>query len=647
MRFLFIAEPGRSSRREIGVDVFLFRLLAAFFAAKLANSVCAAPADVPDELSGHEYAQRLRERESERANLTARHRRLWMCFIATLSTAIGAGALALWWQVSPAWIVPPFAALVATVRLLTETARAHSRTERIVSFYEHGIGRLSHQWQGRGDPGEEFLLVHHPYAGDLDLFGEGSLFEYMCTARTGAGRATLAAWLLSSADPPEVALRQQAVAELRNKLALQEKWAAAGTSALRHTEPHVVKDWANAPDIVFPHHLALLALMLPVNLLVAAACALFGAFAAHWLPAMAVLLALEAAVSLRLLKSTRQVAVNVGLPSFELGLTAPLLKLLQAQSFECSLLTRLQGHLADPRGPAATQIRRFRLWSQLLELRQSEYFAAAFSPLLWGTNLAIVIERWRQRHREALSDWLESLGSFEALLCLARYYYENPGHTFPVLKPESPALFYGGSLGHPLLEKKRCVPCDVLLDASACQVMLVSGSNMSGKSTLLRSVGVNAVLAFAGAPVHASRLELSPMAIGCSISVRDSLLEGRSRFAAEVERLKSIISTSRDGNTLLLLDEILGGTNSRDRLAGTEAILTQIVRRGAIGLITTHDLALTDLDRHYPDRVTNVHFAEHYENGEMRFDYKMCPGVLTHTNGMNVIKALGLLDLLR
>ena len=190
------------------------------------------------------------------------------------------------------------------------------------------------------------------------------------------------------------------------------------------------------------------------------------------------------------------------------------------------------------------------------------------------------------------------------------------------------------------------MPCDVILDANACQVLMISGSNMSGKSTLLRSVGLNAVLAFAGAPVRALRLELSPMAIGCSISVHDSLLEGKSRFAAEVERIKAIMTLSHQQSSLVLLDEILGGTNSTDRLFGTEAILLEIMRSGVIGCITTHDLALADLVEPYAGRVKNVHFADYYQNGEMRFDFKMRPGILTHTNGMNVIAALGLSKLL-
>jgi DNA mismatch repair ATPase MutS len=286
-----------------------------------------------------------------------------------------------------------------------------------------------------------------------------------------------------------------------------------------------------------------------------------------------------------------------------------------------------------------------RLWTWLLDLRQIEYFALFSAPLLWGTNLAMLIDRWRQQNQEGVIRWLDSLAQFEALLCLARYYYENPEHTFALLQAQPYALFHAEALGHPLLEGKTCVRCDLQLSGEATQLIMVSGSNMSGKSTLLRSVGMNSVLAFAGAPVRAARLEISPLQIGCSISTHDSLLQSKSKFQAEVERLKSILDLSRTGNVLFLMDEVLGGTNSNDRLFGARAVIGQLAEKGAIGLVTSHDLALTAVVHALDGRALNVHFEEQYENGEMRFDYRMRPGVLAGTNGLNVIAALGLLPL--
>jgi DNA mismatch repair ATPase MutS len=346
-----------------------------------------------------------------------------------------------------------------------------------------------------------------------------------------------------------------------------------------------------------------------------------------------------------LLKKTRSTAANLVLPSFELQLLGPLLDRFEKLHFECGLLKSLQAQLGASSSLPSKQIRVLHLWAWLLDLRQFEYFALPASLLLWGTNLAICIERWRQRNREGLARWLDSLGQFEALLCLARYCYENPDHTFAVLKPDASPLFQAKALGHPLLDRRSCVPCDIRLDAKGVQLMMVSGSNMSGKSTLLRSVGLNSVLALAGAPVRAAQLQISPLQIGCSISVQDSLLQARSRFQAEVERLKYVLALSLRANVLFLLDEMLGGTNSADRLFGARAVIEQLAASGAVGIVTTHDLALTEVEKVSGGRAINVHFEEQYENDEMRFDYRMRPGVLTRTNGFNVMAALGLLAL--
>jgi DNA mismatch repair ATPase MutS len=386
--------------------------------------------------------------------------------------------------------------------------------------------------------------------------------------------------------------------------------------------------------------LRILAIVLPTFLLVISMLWGFRVMTPHWPLSLGLPLAMEALVAAALWRKTRAVTDNIVLPSFELGTIAPLLRCLEEQQFQCSLLRSLQSRLLDGQTRSSRQLAKLRVLARLLDLRRSEYFAVALSLVLWGTNLAFAVECWRKRNRSRLPGWLEALGQFEALLCLARYAYENPTHTFPILPPETPALFKADSLGHPLLERSSCVPCDVTLN-SGCRFLMVSGSNMSGKSTLLRSVGLNAVLAFAGAPVRAARLEISPLRIGSSIAVHDSLMRGTSRFAAEVERLKQIIAVARDHRVLFLLDEMLGGTNSADRFFGAKAVLDELLRSNAIGLVTTHDLALTDLVREIPCG-GNVHFEEQYKDGQMRFDYTMRPGVLTHTNGLNVMAAMGL-----
>jgi hypothetical protein len=225
--------------------------------------------------------------------------------------------------------------------------------------------------------------------------------------------------------------------------------------------------------------------------------------------------------------------------------------------------------------------------------------------------------------------------------CRRTYTIEHPGDARPVIVDGGPR-FEADALGHPLLPAARCVRNDVVLDATA-PVLVVSGSNMSGKSTLLRAVGVNAVLALAGAPVRAARLRLSPLAIGASIRTLDSLSEGTSRFYAEITRIRHLVDLADGPQTLLfLLDEILHGTNSHDRRIGAEAIVRGLLRRGAIGLVTTHDLALTTIADDPTVRARNVHFADHVEDARMVFDYQMRDGVVTHSNALALMRAVGL-----
>jgi hypothetical protein len=596
------------------------------------------------EIPENEYARRLGERQEQLAAVRVLHQRLWtyLILVALAGIVIAYATLSLH-LVSALWILLPTVVMLSIIQSLAKNARTHSRAQRIMSFYGLGLARLRHQWQGQGIDGKEFLPDNHVYASDLNLFGTGSLFELLCTARTGVGRAMLAKWLLNPAECTEAAARQLAVAELRDMIDLREDWASVGGHSLDQVSSSAVSNWTDDPAVAFPLYVQMLAIALPMCLIVLSMLAHVGLFGHHWLWAIAVPVGLEALLAVLVVKNTRLIAVNLVLPSFELALLAPLLARLETEPFRCPLLRSLQSRLTAPRSRASEQIRILSLWVWLLDLRRSEHFALPASLLLWGTNLAVLIERWRQRNQEGLAAWLESLGQFEALLCFARYSYENPDHTFATLKPESSPLFQAEGLGHPLLDRKSCVRCDLRLDAQGTQLIMVSGSNMSGKSTLLRSVGVNSVLALAGAPVRAARLLISPLQVGCSIAVQDSLLKGKSRFQAEVERLRWILALSRSRNSLFLLDEVLGGTNSNDRFLGARAVIKQLAGNATIGLVTTHDLALTDVVEALDGRAINVHFEEQYENGEMQFDYRMRSGVLTRTNGLSVIAALGLL----
>jgi DNA mismatch repair ATPase MutS len=260
---------------------------------------------------------------------------------------------------------------------------------------------------------------------------------------------------------------------------------------------------------------------------------------------------------------------------------------------------------------------------------------------MWRTQIAWHIDQWRAAHGGSIGLWIAAVGELEALLALAAYSAENPADPFPELVA-GPGLFEAQELGHPLLNPDLCVRNDVSLGGTV-KALLVSGSNMSGKSTLLRTVGINAVLALAGAPVRAKGLRVSPLATGATLRIQDSLLAGRSRFYAEIERVRLLVEiSSGDIPLLFLLDELFHGTNSHDRCLGAEALIKGLIDRGAIGLLTTHDLALAAGGERLAPRVENVHFEDRLEEGKMHFDYRMRPGIVQHSNALALMRAIGL-----
>jgi DNA mismatch repair ATPase MutS len=261
-------------------------------------------------------------------------------------------------------------------------------------------------------------------------------------------------------------------------------------------------------------------------------------------------------------------------------------------------------------------------------------------PGMYSVQLALLAQRWRRTNGAALESWLRALAELEALQSFATYSFEHPGDPFPELAEGSPC-FEAVSLGHPLLAATKCVRNDVALGGDT-RLLLVSGSNMSGKSTLLRSVGINAVLAMAGAPVRAARVRMTPLHVGASIQVNDSLQEGRSRFYSEILRLRAICELAEQRPPVLfLLDELLDGTNSSDRLTGATGIAHSLLASGAIGFISTHDLTLTELPG-TGRALRNVHFEERIEDGEMHFDFKLRDGVVTTRNGVALMRMVGL-----
>jgi DNA mismatch repair ATPase MutS len=327
--------------------------------------------------------------------------------------------------------------------------------------------------------------------------------------------------------------------------------------------------------------------------------------------------------------------------AYDLAILAGILVRLEREPFTAPRLVELRQALDIAGSPPSQRIGQLVNLIDWLDAQRNQLFIPFALVLLWPVQFAFALEAWRRACGPAIARWLAVVGEFEALGSLASHAYENPADVFPEIVAEGP-LFEGEKLGHPLMPAARCVRNDVRLGGEL-RLLVVSSSNMSGKSTLLRTVGVNAVLALAGAPVRARRLRLSPLVVGATLRIQDSLLAGKSRFYAEITRMRQLVDRAREPLPLLfLLDEMLHGTNSHDRRIGAEAILRNLVQLGAIGLVTTHDLALTHIVELLGPQAANVHFADHLENGTMIFDYCMRPGVVQHSNALALMRAVGL-----
>ena len=541
-------------------------------------------------------------------------------------------------DISVIWMALPLVSFLVLMILHAGVIRSLDRAKRAVVFYQKGLGRLEGRWAGSGDDGLRFLEESHPYARDLDLFGEGSVFELLCTTRTPWGARTLAGWLLSPASKETVVARQAAVRELGAKLDLIEELAIVDEEITPEVDPQSLVQWASSPPTLTSRVVRAAAFALAV-VSVAVVLGWLGSYI-HRSVVLTVLV-IEATFALWLRSRVEEVIASADKPDRELGMLSRILNRLEKESFSSTRLIELQQLLSVGGLSASRQIHRLRRLIELMDLRLNKMFAPVAMLLLWGTQFAFALESWRSRSGPSVERWLEALGEMEALIALATFSYEHPDDPFPELADEGP-LFEGEGIGHPLIPEGQLTRNDLRL-GEPLHLLVVSGSNMSGKSTLLRTIGINSVLALAGSPVRARRLRLSILAVGASIRIVDSLQEGVSRFYAEIKRLRQIMDLTEDSLPLVfLLDEIFHGTNSHDRRIGAEAVVRGLVERGAVGLITTHDLALSKVADSMAPAALNVHFEDHLENGKMVFDYRLRPGVVQKSNALDLMRSVGL-----
>lgn len=543
-------------------------------------------------------------------------------------------------------------AALALVFLTLVAAHSRSRARERwlgmrMQLCDEGIDRLHRRWAHLpelGPPPEE----PHPYAGDLDLFGRASLSRLLGSVTTTPGRGRLRAWLLDPSPPAAVAERQAAVSELVGLHDLRETLSAWGRIVGSPTPQSIDRllAWAESEGSMLPAWARVAGWVLPILTLGLVVADLQGSIVQPlWLIPAATALVVSARLAPRIHDEFRQISAGeVGVAHY-----ARLLRPLVDEDFEAPLLAGVRESLGAGGLAAPDELGRL---LRLVHLADVWRNAMMYWPLqimtLWDFHVAARLEAWRSHCGHRLRDWVDTLGDVDALGGLATLHFENPGWEYPDIEDEADRVVARG-LVHPYLDPAVAVANDVAVGPPGT-FLLVTGSNMSGKSTLLRAIGVNVVLARAGGPVAARSMTLPPVRLETSIRVQDSLEEGVSLFMAELQSLKAVVNAAReDGGlgVLYLLDEILQGTNTAERQIAARTVIRHLLNAGAIGAVTTHDLHLADA----PDlaaRSRPVHFTETFVREDagprLDFDYRLREGLATSTNALTLMELVGLRD---
>ena len=597
------------------------------------------------------YHQRLEVLRFELAQHQKRYSYLGYANLSVLALGITA---AIWIVVSRPislyWIFLPAALFIFIAVWHERVSRAIDRNARAALFYQRGLARINNQWAGTGEAGERFAIDSHPYARDLDLFGNGGMFQLLCQARTRAGEQTLANWLLAPASPDEVRARNAAVSDLRHRLDLREDLAVLGEHVRQEMRPELFVAWAtdrpkdrplvaSASTRVIAAVLAVLWLCSWTAWIVTILLSV-GPIFGRWFVLAVMISVINAIFSKQHSRWTEAVA-RVEESCKGLRLLAAVMARLERDTFSAPKLVALQARLRSGGEMPSRSITRLARLIEWLESGRNMIIGFMNRYIFYTLQTAFAIEAWRAKFGPLVHEWIAAVGEIEALSSLAGYAYEHPDDTFPEFTAEAPC-FAAEDFAHPLLPSGRAIRNDISLGRDL-QLMIISGPNMAGKSTFVRAVGINAVLAQCGAPVRARRLRLSPLSVAASVCVLDSLQGGISRFYAEILRVKAAIDLASGLiPVLFLLDELLGGTNSKDRRIGAQTVVKTLVDRGAIGLITTHDLALAEIADVLGSRAANFHFEDRLEDGKLLFDYRLSPGIVRTSNALQLMRSIGI-----
>ena len=565
----------------------------------------------------------------------------WLRFAAILSIA------ACWYFLIPfgLWyvLIPAFLLLVLFTRLVfadLKNRSAITHHQFLVTINENELKALAHNYFHFAD-GHEFIPKDHFYANDLDIFGHASLYQYMNRTGSEMGSRTLADWLSDPAKPEVITARQEAIKELATQTVWRQQLQAFGAAGkIQEATPIRLQSWFDEDNRFINNKFwVLLRYLIPVLLLTVIVLNITDVLNNY---TRNYCLLASALLAFYISKKVTPLHQQVSKMTDELEVLSDSIQLIEQTDFRSAFLQDLQKQFKQDTGKASSQLKQLKKILERLDLRFNFVVFIPLDVLLqWDLQQVMALEKWKQQNHKNVTAWFTALGEFEALNSLSTLSFNHPEWCFPILKAEH-FFIEGKEIGHPLIQPAKCVTNPIAIEHTG-ELMLVTGSNMAGKSTYLRSIGINTILAMAGAPVCAKYFCISPVQIISSMRIADNLEESTSTFYAELKKLKTIIDkVNNNEKVFILLDEILRGTNSFDRHTGSAALIKQLIKHHAACIIATHDVELAKMKTDHPNNILNYHFDVQVSNDELYFDYRLKEGICTSLNASILMKKIGI-----
>lgn len=588
------------------------------------------------------YQNRLTELNTQLKKL--KQRKSSFAWLRLGSIAAIVFAFYLFWSMGVVYVVTATILLLFIfTRLIYADLRNQAKiehTSKLININENELKSLSGNYYDF-ETGAEHIPKEHPYSNDLDIFGRASIFQYINRTTSEPGSRRLADYLKSPASIDDILQRQIAARELSTKvLWVQDLQAEGKKNKITFSTKNRMETWMKEPP-VFSNFKPWkwLRYLLPAIILSIILLYIFDVVSPSVLLSGLLIFLILAYQLNKYIAPIHEQLSNVA-KEFE-TLSSSILAI-ENEKFESPLLKELQSIFVEKNKKASADIYKIKKLLDKLDTRYNLVLALTLNPLLlWNLQQVLDLEKWKVSQQNNLNSWFDTLANFEALNSFGVLYFNHPEWIFPTILPEYFSI-KGKEIGHPLIPIEKRVDNFIDIPTNA-ELMLVTGSNMAGKSTYLRSIGVNVVLAMAGAPVCAHSFSISHVQLISSMRITDNLEESTSTFYAELKKLKTIIEKVNAGESVfILLDEILRGTNSLDRHTGSKALIKQLIKKKAAAIIATHDLELANLKEEFSENILNFHFDVQVSNDELYFDYQLKPGICNSLNASILMKKIGI-----